>query len=500
MTTLPESLTRLPLDHRWDGDLCLFCSAQASLPGEAEDDHICPGQSLLSYDTETHLRQPGLPAPPLVCGSTATQDNERLHSKEEARVVYRQALEDPRVTITGSSLDYDNGVMCADDPSLVDLVFQALEDGRMIDTGVMEKLHSNGKGQLEEYGGNSQAELEARYTGIDRSQEKENGWRFKYALLEDVPTSEWPDDAVQYPRRDARGGFDVSMRQLGITGYREHDWKTSDTCALCGQDIGFGGPECPLGKPAPRLNLQCVVQETYAAWCLRLISIWGMRTDPVMVPVVVADIRKKHEESRRKFFDVGIVRVRPCNKKKDKDTGLSEWEREDEISAEWLAEARARLDQMAGGHSLPPLWVERRLDDITKCERALAKGRPIRFAEDKGWLKELVTAAYKGDPPMTAGGEKGSAPAVSTSRDTLVECGDPLLEEYGEAGPNEKLLSTYVPVLEQGTVMPICPGFNSTLSTQRVSLFDPNLTQLPRGGLIRSCFVPRDENPPEAYL
>ncbi len=446
---------------------------------------------LLSFDTETHRFQPGLKAPPMVCASTATEEphSERLLSRAEGLAAFRQAITDPTLTLGGASINYDLGVVSAEDPSLVDLIFQALEDGRLISTDVLEKLHTNATGELKEYGGNSLAELETRYLGIDRSAEKEDGWRERYALLEHLPLSEWPDEAVQYPRRDARGTFDVLARQLGLTGAKLHEFvpdtsveglrRGLEVCRLCSAAMGDAG-DCPKGKPSPRYNLQCVGQEMKAAWFLQLASIWGMRTDPNMVPGIVGEIRQKHEESRRLFFDAGIVRVRRCNRKD------GEWERHDEISLEWLTEAEARLRAMP-----PAEWIPRRLADLAKCKKTLAKGERIRFAEDKGLLKDLIVTAYQGNPPMTAGGEKGSAPAVSTSRDTLEESGDQLLEDYGEAGPNEKLLSTYCDVLEQGTRVPICPGFNSTLSTQRTSYFEPNLTQLPRKGKIREAFVPR---------
>lgn len=416
---------------------------------------------LVAYDTETHLIQPGLLAPNLVCGSVATEEpnSERALSKDDARRVFRSILEDTNAVIGGANLSYDFGVHAADDPSLVDLLFQVLEDGRAVDTHILEPLHDNAHGLMfidprtqQEFKRYSLAMLEERYFGTDRSVEKQNGWRLKYATLDGVPLDQWPQEAIDYPRRDARGTFDVLRVQLG--------------------------PD--------RQNLQCVVPEMRAAFFLHLACLWGMRTDPGMVEAVVGDIIRKHEESRKRFFAEGIVRVRPCNKKKDKATGISKYEDGDDISVQWLDEARAGLVCRV---EIAP-WVEARIKDIESCRKALAVGRPIRFAQDSGRLKELVNAAYRGDPPMTSGGES-SEPGISTSRDTLVESGDELLEEYGEAGPNEKLFSTYVKVLTQGTRVPINPSANSIVVTQRTSYREPNLQQLPRRGGIRECFTPR---------
>lgn len=413
---------------------------------------------ILAFDTETHIIQPGLLAPPIVCGSSATLNagDERLLTKEESLALFRQAMADPDTVTGGANFVYDLGVMSALDPSVVELIFKALEEDRVVSADLLEALHDNARGLMfREANGSpfkrySLAQLESRYLGIDRSAEKKDGWRMKYHLLDGKPFSEWPEEAIAYPRRDARGTANVLAEQL------------------FGED---------------RHNLQCIHAEMRAAWFLQLACIWGMRTDPEMVKVVTGRIVKQHEESRRTFFDHGITRVRPCTKKD------GEYEEADDISEEWLKQAFTRL-YSASKQEPESAWRLERLKDVEKALAALSKGRPIRFAEDKKHLASLVEEAYQGDPPLTSGGQSGNQ-KTSTSRDTLVESGNELLEEYGEAGPNEKLFSTYVKVLEQGTVVPINPEANVIVATQRTSYREPNLQQIPQSGLIRECFVPR---------
>lgn len=436
----------------------------SKLPGE--------GLHVVAFDTETHLFQPGLRAPHLVVGSSATEapGSERLHTKDETRALFRAILEDPTKALGGANIPYDLCVLMADNPDLTGLVFKAVEENRIIDTHILEALHDNGRGcMFREVGGApfhrySLQILEARYLGIDRTAEKkgENAWRLKYATLENIPLAQWPQDAIDYPRRDARYTFDVLAHQLGrqVAGYEE---------------------------APPRLNLQCHAQEIRAALALNLASVWGMRTDPVMVSKVVGDIKAEHERSRRQFFDAGIVRVRPCNKKD------GEYEKADDITAEWLDQAVVRLLSEGGKAVDRGPWVTGRLKDIEKAKKALAKGRPIRFATDKGRLMALVESAYQGSPPLTDGGESGNR-QTSTSRDTLIESDDPLLEEYGEDGENEKLFSTFSEVLESGTRVPINPEANTLVKTQRTSYSKPNLQQLPRKGMLRNCFIPRPGN------
>lgn len=443
----------------------------------------------IALDTETHLLQPGIAAPPLVCGSAATEalGSERLLTPAETVAAFRGCVEDKETGLVGANIAYDFGVLSAHDSALVDGVFQLLDEGRAFDVQILEKLHLIATGGLER-AEVSLAALETLHLGINRAEQKENGWRYSYALLEGVPFEQWPVDAVQYPRDDARGTLDVFMRQMREpeTVQVPHRPSVDGRCIECGQAEPFAHPTCRSYETGKRWNREQIAPEMRAAWFLRLACMWGVRTDPELVPEVVGDIKREHEESRRRFFEVGIVRVRPCNKKD------GEYERADDIPAEWLDWAYSRLVGSTEWVNDPNFrgWQVERLADIETCRKALEKGRPIRFAEDKGRLKGLVTAAYKGEPPLTDGGASGNR-QVSTSRDTLCESGDDLLEEYGDAGPNEKLLSTYCDVLEQGTRVPINAGANSLVATQRTSYFKPNLQQLPRHGMVRMCFVPR---------
>ena len=416
---------------------------------------------LVSLDLETHLIQPGLAAPPIVCGSYAREGDLTTHAQVVLRdeiVRHFKALLAGQVVIGGANLVYDLGCFAAHDPRLLKPIFDALDADRFTSTDIIEALHDNARGLMfveangTPFGRYSLGQLEARYLSIDRSEEKhgENAWRLRYAELDGVPLEQWPQEAIDYPRRDAQGTYDVLTRQLYDEG---------------------------------RQNLQCVPDEMRAAWALRLASIWGMRTDGVMVAYVVREIHEQHERSRREFFDVGIVRVRACTKKK------GEYEKADDISEQWLDQATVRLGQLY--RESAPEWLSRRLTDIESAKKALRKGKPIRFATDTTRLREIVSDAYQGDAPRTEGGE------VSYSRDTLEESGSELLEQYAEDGPNEKLLSTYVDVLEQGTRVPINPEYNSIVATQRTSCRKPNLQQLPRKGRVRECFVPRQGSPGE---
>ncbi len=103
-------------------------------------------------------------------------------------------------------------------------------------------------------------------------------------------------------------------------------------------------------------------------------------------------------------------------------------------------------------------------------------------------LKNLVSEAYDNNPPLT---EKGS---VKTDRKTLEKSGHPQLVEYARNLNAEKLLNTYLPILEQGTRAPICSYPKVLVRSGRTSWTKPNLQNPPRKSGFRECFVPQPGN------
>lgn len=105
--------------------------------------------------------------------------------------------------------------------------------------------------------------------------------------------------------------------------------------------------------------------------------------------------------------------------------------------------------------------------------------------KDMGRIRSLVEEALGAAAPRTATG------AISTDRECLLRTGNPALEALAELGGIEKLRKTYLPVLVQGTEVPINPAWNTLVESGRTSCREPNLQNLPRKGGVRECFVPR---------
>lgn len=129
--------------------------------------------------------------------------------------------------------------------------------------------------------------------------------------------------------------------------------------------------------------------------------------------------------------------------------------------------------------------LERDVDALWESSRAeFAKAGIFEAQPDGTWkkstkrLQELVSAAYDGEPPKTAGG------GVATDRDTLEESGDPVLVKLASSGKNDKRKTTYIPALKRGVSVPLITEFDVLKITGRVS---SDFQQMPQKGGIREA-------------
>lgn len=248
-----------------------------------------PRRPLAGFDTETHLIGPGRLAPKLVVMSLCV-DGERpsLVSRHDAPTVFADILRAAirgELELVGCNVAFDLAVFCEADPTLIPLVFDALDAGGVYDVRIAEVLRAVALDRLEydpEIGrppSFSLAELEGKYLGTDRSAEKKapDAWRLRYAELENVPVDQWPADARAYCEADAIGPVEVALRQ-----------RTACT-------IGPGEP--PLFRESVR-----------HAFALHLMSARGVRTDGAAVAALRAHLEELVEASSARLKVAGILR------------------------------------------------------------------------------------------------------------------------------------------------------------------------------------------------
>ncbi len=401
-----------------------------------------------AIDLETGLIAPGILAPAPVCGSTANESDALTLTLSGVQKGMPRFVRESELLI-GANIAYDFGVMAAHGiVSLADL-FAAYDEGRVFDVLIAQALDAIAKGHLYKDprdGGPLRdpqtGKVSQRYSlsvvtdlVLGKATAKENDfYRLRYGLLAGIPMSDWPAEAVQYPKDDARNTFDVAFKQMAVSTH-----SIIDTGLL---------------EPQSLENLHDVGAQVKAAWALHLASMWGFRTDRVRVEALAARVDADHEASLAQFRPLGFIRPDGSE-----DTS---------VVKRACAQAYGATGTCAvcGG-------VGKRPSKKTK--------KPVNCKDCDGTGYDLATA------PALPRTEKG---AISASRDTLSESGDDTLMAYGQVSESEKIRGTYLPFLQGGLDWPINPRPNVLVESGRTSYNDPTQT-FPRHGGIRECIVPR---------
>jgi len=240
---------------------------------------------IIGCDFETHLITRGCIAPRLVCGSWNDGEQEGLLDREQTIAFCRAMLEDPDVIWVNHYIAFDLGVLCAEDSSLLPLVFRAIDEGRIRCTKLREQMIQNALGQLKYYQ-DDLGEMRAQDFSLQALVKKyfdkwlQKGgdtWRLRYNELDGVPLEQWPPEAVKYPLDDARWTRAIYVAQEAMV--------------------------LPDGIPGEIATMQ-------AQWALYLMSLWGMRTDAVAVEKLRVDLTAEFEDLREKLITCELVRAK----------------------------------------------------------------------------------------------------------------------------------------------------------------------------------------------
>lgn len=418
---------------------------------------------LIGLDTETHLITPGKLAPKVVCltaaGGGAYPDGLPDAGRDcvvstDARGLGWTAL------WTGSCIaeawDWIEAESLAGNVHQVwqnaafDLavlatnigidVYGLLDGDHVSDTMIREMLLAIAEGRFEWDGrsgarkraGYSLASLVEAYFGVDISHTKTDpdAWRLRYSELDGIPASLWPPAAMEYAIDDARWALSVYIEQgKPCIGGANHTLVS---------DAGFVTDE---------------FNQMRAAWALHLTGAWGVVTDEDASREWAEFVKDQAHKAAEAAEAAGILR--PLEHWKTRGGGCR-----------------------VCNHEGPFL-------DAPVCP---ACREPGKRTKNMAAFRDRVRSAYAAigkEPPLT---EKGQ---VSTDRDCLENSGDAALEAYASFGTYMTYLQTYVPILERGRRQAINPRWNVLVETGRISCEKPNLTNPPRDGGFRGCFVPR---------
>jgi DNA polymerase I len=415
----------------------------------------------VSFDLETWKVQPGLPAPPMVCGAAAYPDGtawlirsgvDRRADRQATRQGFAALLESDRI-IVGCLLPFDFLVMAVeaqkhDGVDLMPLIFDKHAQHQLFDVARAEELHAVAEGTLGK-DPRTGMPLKNRSTGkttnkysldtcvdlvLGRRDAKINDkWRRSYALLDDLPIDEWPLEAQQYPVDDVVNALDVAVEQV-----------------------------------RRNRNLTILGAKCYQSWSLWLAAAWGLRTDPVLVEVIERAALAGQVANRPTFVSAGFLR--------------------DDGSEDQGVVKRAVAKAYGCTGSCPACGGSGKVHNkFSKKDPTKPVGKPINCTACSATGLDLST----GPVPMTEPSEKFPAGQVKSGRDVLVESGDEVLVEYGAYQEDDKITSTYVPFLRKGIDRPIDLSPNPILKSLRVS-YDGVVQLLPRGVSARLADVLRD--------
>lgn len=258
----------------------------------------------VAVDTETFLIRPGLLVPRLVCLSAAwagdtpawvpssaiVDDHAALLDAEDAHDALPAILAEDELVFANAP--YDLAVAARHRPDVLPTVFRLVEDGRVRDVQVRERLILLSRGELTR-ARVSLADLVYRYLGEARGKDLAatkgpDAWRMRYAELDGIDLDRWPDAAVAYALDDARLTLEVYDAQAA-------------------RPLDAGGYPVVL----PDGSVVSEDREVRAAWALHLAAAWGLRTDPVAVEDLVRRLEAEAAAGRTAGEAGGWVRTSP---------------------------------------------------------------------------------------------------------------------------------------------------------------------------------------------
>lgn len=238
---------------------------------------------IIGADTETALFGPGNQIPALACVSLSVDGHGSLLHHTDVDLGFVLWLLEQETTWHNAS--YDMAVFARHQPDAIPYIFEAYAAERVHCTKIREQLIDLAHGDLgmPKKGKYTLETLARKY--LDKQLDKDT-YRLTYGELRELPLSEWPQGAIDYPIDDAhsaKGVFDGQAKLLA---------KTEDLHLLA---------------DAPR-------QAAYD-FAFQLLSAWGMRTDPKRVRRLKDDTRAELLRMRTELIDRGLMRVETIGKR-----------------------------------------------------------------------------------------------------------------------------------------------------------------------------------------
>ena len=452
-----------------------------------------------SFDYETDKSQPGLGAPPPVCGayayfSDAGKLRQGLLDADASTIALLKALQAGK-TLVGAFIAYDCCVALAhverrgwDVLKALRIVFKAYRQGRVYDVLLGCALNDLANGEM--LGKRHKVMHPTKGVPTDRyslvvAEHKTLGtaavkemdiYRTSYALLRDTPIDRWPSAAKQYPLDDTKTPLQIALKQ--VKSFR---------------------------------NLHDMSRQAMAEFNYYLSGqVWGIRVNQDYVDIVEKEVAQARIDDRIPFIEEGLLHP---------DGKQNLLRIKQDISRAYGV--RDECPECTGG-KVPGKKVERKCKACRPLRRRCGKcrrlGAPCEKCQEK--LEEARHCAPCGgngivmksvsvrncsgcdgtglDLHTTPGMPLTEKGAVMTKRDILSESGDELLMNYAEYTRSNKVLGTYIGGKKglrtgwsshHGTI-PVLQEANTLLETGR-SAYRGLIQLFPRRFGLRECHEAR---------
>jgi DNA polymerase I-like protein with 3'-5' exonuclease and polymerase domains len=271
----------------------------------------------VAFDTETHLIEPGLLAPPLVCAQwTVDGDAPSLVHRANTYERVIEWLESDHVLV-GHNIAYDMGVIAAQYPWLMPLILRAYNQDRVTDTQIREQLIMIARGEFRSYADADGDLHPVKYSLADcvrrhfSTELKKDGWRLFYRAFDQTPNTldwhevatrfqdacrrgEWPDWASAVTDKDRQGLLAARPEEAVL--YALEDARV--THRLYESQRTHFSPDTFTDE----------FRQARAAFALHLSSCWGIYTDKDAVDQLEVTLRAELETLQSDLMAEGLIR------------------------------------------------------------------------------------------------------------------------------------------------------------------------------------------------
>lgn len=264
----------------------------------------------LSMDLETELIGEGRLAPKVACislyspfFSDCESKKNRLENPKEGIEIFKAWVNMNKGYVIGHNVTYDFVCMMREDPTVTNYIYTLYEQGRVWDTGLIERLRCLAYGWTQHpaigkpiiSSGVSLAQLVKGLLGVDLSDKKfdPNSPRYNYGRYIGVDVSKWDAESISYALDDSRYTYHVFNAQYENI---KNDF-LKQMISIESHKIG----DLTYHAPASN-NIQAK-----SAFALHHLACWGLRADPALVDQWKQDLEKQQEKLKRLPERAGVV-------------------------------------------------------------------------------------------------------------------------------------------------------------------------------------------------